>query len=89
MVDPALKFLEDLDNADSTVMPRVHVMMGKLNMVAGRTDDALKYLSAVADGDKSIQPAPDPSQIYEAKYFSNVALLQAGKIDDAKKGLEA
>lgn len=89
VVDPALKFLEDLDNADSTVMPRVHVMMGKLNMVAGRTEDALKYLGAVADGDKTIQPAPDPSQVYEAKYFSNVALLQAGKIDDAKKGLDA
>jgi tetratricopeptide (TPR) repeat protein len=89
VVDKALKFLEDLDNPDSTVMPRVHVMMGKLNMVAGRTEDALKYLNAVATADKSLQPPPDPSQVYEAKYFSNVALLQAGKIDEAKKGLES
>lgn len=89
VVDPALKFLEDIDNPDSTVMPRVHVMMGKLNMVAGRTEDALKYLTAVATSDKSLQPLPEPPQVYEAKYFSNVALLQAGKIDEAKKGLES
>lgn len=89
VVDKALKYLEDIDNPDSTVMPRVHVMMGKLNMVAGRTEEALKFLDAVASGDKTIQPAPDPSQVYEAKYFADVTLLQAGKIDDAKKGLDA
>jgi tetratricopeptide (TPR) repeat protein len=88
VVDTSLKYLADLDNPDSTVMPRVHVMMGKLNLVAGRTDEALKYLGAVADGDKTIQPTPEPSQVYEAKYFSLVALLRAGKIDEAKKGLD-
>jgi tetratricopeptide (TPR) repeat protein len=89
VVDKSLKYLEELDNADTTVMPRVHVMMGKLNMVAGRTDEAMKFLNAVADADKSIQPPPDPADVYEAKYFSNVTLMQAGKIEEARKGLES
>lgn len=88
VVDRALKYLEDFDNTDSTVMPVVHLMMGKLNMAAGRTEDALKYLQAVGNQDKSIQPAPDPAQVWEAKYFTNVTLMQAGKIPEAKKGLE-
>jgi tetratricopeptide (TPR) repeat protein len=88
VVDKALKYLEDFDNSDSTVMPVVHLMMGKLNMVAGRHDDALKYLEAVANKDNSIQPAPEPAQVWEAKYFADVTLMQAGKVADAKKGLE-
>jgi hypothetical protein len=88
VVDRALKYLEDFDNADSTVMPIVHLTLGKLNMVAGRTDDALKYLGAIAKQDKSIQPAPDPAQVWEAKYFSDVTLMQAGKIPEARKGLD-
>lgn len=88
VVDRALKYLEDFDNADSTVMPVVHLMMGKLNMVAGRTDDALKFLEAVANKDKSIQPAPEPAQVWEAKYFANVTRMEAGKVAEAKKGLE-
>ena len=88
LVDKTLKYLEDLDNADSTVMPRVHVMMGKLNLVNGKYDDAIKFLSAVATKDKTIQPDPEPPQVYEARYFENVARLEAGKIAEAKKGLE-
>lgn len=88
VVDKALKYLEDFDNSDSTVMPVVHLMMGKLNMVAGRHDEALKYLQAIANKDSSIQPAPEPAQVWEAKYFADVTLMQAGKVADAKKGLE-
>ncbi|HEY2585264.1 MAG TPA: hypothetical protein VGI81_05825, partial [Tepidisphaeraceae bacterium] len=88
VVDRALKYLEDFDNADSTVMPVVHVMMGKLNMVAGRTDDALKFLQAIANKDNSIQPAPEPAQVWEARYFANVTLMQAGKVAEARKGLD-
>lgn len=89
LVDTTLKYLDELDNADSTVMPLVHLTMGKLNMVAGRTDDALKYLEAVSNSDPSIKPPPEPANVYEAKYFSNVTLMQAGKIDEARKGLES
>lgn len=89
LVDKTLKYLDDLDNADTTVMPLVHVMIGKLNMVAGRTDEALKYFGAVANNDPSIKPAPEAGQVYQAKYFSLVTLMQAGKLEDARKGLEA
>ena len=46
----------------------------------------IKYLDAVANSDKTIQPPPDPGQVYLAKYFGNVARLDAGKIPEAKKG---
>jgi hypothetical protein len=88
VADKGIKFLEEMDNADTNVMPRVHVVLGKLHMMLGQSDDALKYLSAVADGDKTIQPPPDPADVYEAKYFVAVTQLQAGKIDLAKKGLD-
>jgi tetratricopeptide (TPR) repeat protein len=87
-VDKPIKYLADQDSADSTVMPRVHVMIGKLNLVAGNYDEAIKYLDAVANSDKTIQPPADPGQVYLAKYFGNVARLEAGKIPEAKKGLE-
>ena len=89
LIEKSLKYLTDLDNADSTVMPRVHVMMAKLNMAEGKNDDAIQMFEAVAKKAQEIQPPPDASQVYEAKYFENVALLQEGKIDDAKKGLDA
>jgi hypothetical protein len=88
LVEKTAKYLSDLDNPDSTVMPRVHVMIGKLNLVANNNDEAIKFLDAVAAKDKAIVPEPEVGQVYEAKYFANVARLQAGKIDEARKGLE-
>jgi hypothetical protein len=89
LVDRTLKYLEDLDNADTAVMPLVHVAMGKLNLVKGNNDEAIRFLSAVAASDKSIQPPPEAGQIYEARYFQNVALIQAGRVPEAKTGLES
>jgi hypothetical protein len=87
LVDKSVAYLTDIDNKDSEVMPQVHLMLGKLNLIAGKYDEAIKFLDAVASSDKSIEPAPELKDVYTGKYFGVVARLKAGKIPDATKGL--
>jgi len=86
-VEPAMAYLTDLDTPDSQVQPRVRLMLGKLNLVIGRFDDAIRILDTVSADDK-IAPPPTPDQKYEAQYFKLVALMQAGKVKDAQDGID-
>ena len=87
VIDPAIAYLSDLDSPDTTVQPRVRVMLGKLNLAKGNYDEALKLLDSVSS-DEKIQPRPAVDQQYEAKYFSLVAQLLAGHLKEASDGLE-
>lgn len=89
VTDEALDYLKDLDNSDSQVQPVVRLMMAKLNLVKNKYDDAIKIFQTLIAPDKDVQPPPEIGQQYEARYFSNVAMLDAGKLADAQKGLEA
>ena len=86
-VEPAMAYLTDLDTPESQVQPRVRLMLGKLNLVIGRFDDAIRILDTETADDK-IAPPPTPDQKYEAQYFKLVALMQAGKVKDAQDGID-
>jgi hypothetical protein len=88
VADPSLKYLKTLDNKDSTVMPAVHLMMGKLHQAKGEWDEAIPFFNAVATRDAGIVPAPSPEQVYDARYSSAVTQLLAGRLDSAQAGLE-
>lgn len=89
LIDETMEYLKDLDNSDSQVQPVVRLMMGKLQLLKGNNEEASKTLQTLIGPDKDVQPAPDLSQQYEARYFSTVALLNSGKLADAKKGLNS
>jgi hypothetical protein len=85
----ALKYLTDLDNADSGVMPGVHLMMAKLRLAMGSYSEARTGFDSIAnDSNKQIVPPPDVYQRYEARYFTLVAQLENKNIDGARSGLE-
>lgn len=88
-VDPAIKSLKELDNKDSTVMPQVHLMLGKLHMVLGETDVAITLLQEVASKDSKIDPPPTAERIFDARYTIANAELLAGHLDPAQAALDA
>jgi len=88
VVDAALTYLKELDNNDSTVQPQVRLMMGKLNLVKGDYADGKQTFQTIWSVDKAIQPPPDVSQQYEARYFSLAGSVEEGKLADSKRGLD-
>lgn len=89
VVADALDYLKDLDNSDSQVQPVVRLMMGKLDLVAAKYEDAVKVFQTLIGPDKDVQPPPELGQQYDARYFTDVALLQSGKIKEAADGLQS
>ncbi len=81
----AIEALAEFDNADSTVQPEVRNRVGKLNLAADEYDAAKKAFVSVID--KTVSPAPNFAQQYEARYFSAVADVLAGKLDAAGKAI--
>ena len=89
IVEPAIAYLKQFDTTDSAVQPYVRVMLGKLNLVEGKYDDAIKLLDSVATLDKQIQPPPQPAQQYDARSFGTLARLEAGLVSDARQQLQS
>lgn len=87
LIEKAAAYLTELDNPDTQVQPRVRLMLGKLNLVRGNYDEAIKLLDSI-ETDKKIAPPPATDQRYEARYFKEVAQLQGGHIKEALDGLE-
>ncbi len=84
----ALKYLTDIDNADSGVMPAVRLMMGKLYLAMGSYSEARSRFDSIANNPKNeVVPPPDVYQQYEARYFHLVADLENRNTAAAKKGL--
>ncbi|HXE54909.1 MAG TPA: hypothetical protein VN541_17945, partial [Tepidisphaeraceae bacterium] len=89
LVDGTIKYLSQFDTPDSQAQARVRLLIAKLNMLVGNDDQAISIFQSVADNpNKEIQPAPTLDQQYEARYFSNVAQLEAGHVKEARDGLE-
>src|SRR4051812_2828294 len=86
IVDEAVTYLKDLDNAEFNLQPIVRNRMAKLLMTKGDFAGAKELFQTVIDK-KGITPEPDPFQQYEARYFSTVCDLEAGKLDEARKRL--
>jgi len=85
----AVKYLGDLDNPDSGVMPGVRLMMAKLRLAMGSYTEARAGFDSIANNPgKQIVPPPDVYQQYEARYFTLVAELENKNIPAAHKGLE-
>ncbi len=87
-VEKAVAYLTELDTPESSVQPRVRVMLGKLDLVQGKYDDAIKVLDSVVT-DNKIAPPPGVDQQYEARYFKGVAQLQAGQLKEASESLDS
>ncbi len=86
----AIDFLHQYDTADSTVQPAVRLRIAKLHMMREEFDQAQEIFATVsATPTKDISPAPDPSQQWEARYFSAVCDLSVGTIPAAQKSLDA
>ena len=89
MTDASLTALNQWDNKESTVMPRVHLMRGKLNWAEGNFDAAIKMFEDVAAKMPEIDPAPTAEEIFDAKYSIAVAELEAGRLDLSQAALDA
>lgn len=83
--DEAIKDLAEFDNADSTVQPEVRIRIAKMQMAVKDYDDAKKSFDLVIK--EEVSPKPTLGQQYEARYFSVVTDVEAGKTDEATKGL--
>ncbi|HEY8747383.1 MAG TPA: hypothetical protein VIM11_05380 [Tepidisphaeraceae bacterium] len=88
VVEKAVAYLTELDTPESQVQGRVRVMLGKLNLVQGKYEDAIRLLDSVETDDK-ISPPAAADQKYEARYFKGVAQLQAGQLKQADDSLES
>ena len=86
VAEKAAAYLLQFDNADSTVQPTVRIQIAKLHMVRDEFPQAKEVFASVIDG-KEIDPKPDVSQQWEARYFSALSDLLAGNPDAAQKGL--
>src|SRR4051812_2823063 len=86
IVDEAVTYLKDLDNAEVTLQPIGRNRMAKLLMTKGDFAGAKELFQTVIDK-KGITPEPAPFQQYEARCFSTVCDLEAGKLDEARKRL--
>jgi hypothetical protein len=84
----AIASLQQYDTADSDVMPIVHMIIGKLNLLAGNYDAATRYFDAVGTADKSITPAPTLDEQYEGKYFAIIVELKKGNLPNARLRFE-
>ena len=85
---PAIKYLAQFDNPESGVQPRVRLMLGKLDLALGQYEPAIKLLDSVAKAEKEVQPGPDPSMQYEARYTVVIARMLSGNPQEAQKELE-
>ena len=86
VADEAIAFLKEMDTADYNLQPVVRNRMAKLMMARGDYPGAKELFQSVIDR-KNLTPAPDAFQQYEARYFSAVCDLEAGKLDAARGGL--
>jgi hypothetical protein len=86
IADEAIAFLKEYDNADYNLQPVVRNRTAKLQMAKGDFATAKETFATVIAG-KGLTPPPDLDQQYEARYFSAVCDLEAGKLDEARKGL--
>jgi hypothetical protein len=95
MADDASTYLDTFDNADSNVQARVRNMKGKLALARGGFKEAKRIFATVANADKAknrkeaITPPPNPFELYEARYFSAVADVQARDLPAAQEDLKS
>lgn len=85
----AIEALSVHDTPDSNVQPVVKNRIAKLLIARGGENDyeeAKRHFAAVATGQTT--PPPDLAQQYEAMYFTAVADLQAGNLDQAEQALK-
>jgi lipopolysaccharide biosynthesis regulator YciM len=84
----AIEYLTQFDNAESTLQPVVRLYIGKLHMMRSEHDKAKEVFAGIASG-KGIDPPPNPSQQWEARYFSAMSDLLARQPAAAQKSLDA
>jgi hypothetical protein len=82
----AIEGLAEFDNADSTVQAQVRNRIAKLKLAAGDYAGAAEEFAGVINGQTT--PPPTTAQQYEARYFTAVSLVMAGKLDVARRALD-
>ncbi len=87
IIDEAIKYLKQWDNADSQVQPVVKNATAKFHMLKGDFETAKKVFDEVINDKGGLIPAPNIYQRYEARYFSAQCDVLAGKLDAAQKGI--
>lgn len=88
LANEAIEYLKQFDTPDSQVQPLVCNRLAKLHMVQDDYAKAKELFEPVALAKPEIKPAPDLSQQYEARYFTVLCDVLAGKTDPAGKGLQ-
>lgn len=81
--DRAIAYLKDLDTDDQPIRALIRTQLGKLHMVRGDYSSARKLFASV----ESLKP--DPSQLYQAKYFLAAIEILDRKPDAAQAALDA
>jgi len=87
VIDESINYLKQFDNADSQVQPVVRARLGKLNLAKDEYNVAKEMLDSLGSGSADIQPAPQPPQQFEAKYFSILCDLAQSKWQEVDKGI--
>lgn len=89
IIERAQKYLKEFDSPEIPARPFVRLQLAKLAMIAGDYKTAASLFSSVAgDGQEKIEPTPDVSQQYTARYFRAVTALLEKNAADAQKQLD-
>jgi hypothetical protein len=88
----AIKHLSEFDDPDSGLQPRIRDMIAKLYLAAGEPAKARQLLATVRSDPPLVRPAPSYTEVFDAKFFTVVADVQAEDLTAAirdKQSLDA
>jgi hypothetical protein len=87
VADGAIEALAPFDAPDSQVQPVARLRIAKLNAAKGDYPAAKKLFDSIETEAATLEPKPGLAERYEAKYFGAQAMLLAGDVAGARKGL--
>jgi hypothetical protein len=79
MADQAIAALNEFDDKNSGVQPRIRIMLAKLHMMRGDYKRAGEIFRTVYQDKTEVRPLPNVFEQWEARYFAIVAAVQDGE----------
>jgi hypothetical protein len=90
IADPAITYLSDYDNPQSTVQPVVRMQIAKLQLAEGDFAKAKGNFDSIANNPNNvIVPAPTLDDQNNARYFAIVSQIQARKLPAAETDIQS
>lgn len=89
LANDTIEGLKAFDTPDWTLQAQVRVQIGKVMLVKGDYDSAIKELDSVWPANSEVQPPPTAVDRFEARYFAAIATVKSGNIADAQRRHDA